>query len=48
MLNIEFTEYFDMSKEKLPAIFAVDFILYLIEFYFKMTTKNYYTPIHRF
>lgn len=42
------TEYFDPSKEKLPAIVTVDFIPYLIEFDFKMTTKKCFIPIYRF
>lgn len=42
------TEYFDTSKEKLPAIVTVDFIPYLIEFDFKIKTKKYFIPIHTF
>jgi len=42
------TEYFEMSEEKLPAIAMVNFIPYLTEFDFKMTTKKNFILIHRF
>lgn len=41
-------EYYDMSKEKWPSRVAVDFIPYVIEFNFQMTTKKYFIALHRF
>lgn len=39
---------YDRSKEKLPSRVSVDFIPYVIEFNFQMTTKKYFTALHGF
>lgn len=54
MLSIEFTSVWELNtlihlkKNYLLQSITVDFIPYLIEFDFKMTTKKYFIPIHRF